>query len=108
MNPIDGTRRGGWEPADPASSPPLAAASTWGVQVNECRLNATRKGAQWWFWYRNMCDRSTNPCMVLTSTLGGEVVFLSRESREDAEWIATFMLSEGVPASAVRVMRGPS
>ena len=82
--------------------------SAW-VEVNEARIHATTKGADWWFWYRSMADRSIRPPEVLRSSIGGDIVLLERLTLKDAEWLADYMGSRGVPASAIRVtQRKPS
>ena len=76
------------------------------VEVNEVRINAVRgDGARWWYWYRAMAERSKLPPRVLAQTLGGDVVLLEQLTLRDAEWIADYMVSQGVPKSAVKVLK---
>ena len=78
------------------------------VEVNEVRVFAVRgEGCEWWFWYRAMAERSQMPPEVLHATLGGDVVLLEYVDEVGAEWIADYMVSRGVPKSAVRVLSEP-
>lgn len=72
------------------------------VVVNECQINATRRAAEWWTWFRyaNPSERFESRLI----SLGGDLVAVACEDREHAEWLARHMVEFGtVPKSAVKV-----
>ena len=73
------------------------------VEVNECKVLATRSGAEWWIAFRKRFDdiRITDVAV----TLGGNVCHVAADSREDADWLVDCMAANGMPASALNVKR---
>jgi hypothetical protein len=77
------------------------------LEVNECRVNATGQGSGWWHAWRGRMEPAGR-ITVVTASLGGDLLHVACDSREDAVWLRGHMVSAGVPASAVRVKRSTS
>jgi hypothetical protein len=77
------------------------------LEVNECRINATASGSRWWSTWRGYMEPAGR-ISTMTASLGGDLVHVACDSREDAVWLRDHMISAGVPASAVRVKRSTS
>jgi hypothetical protein len=73
------------------------------VQVNECAIFATRRGVDWWLLFRSHGPESR--FVVVTASLAGDRVNVQCEDREHAEWLLGRLLEEGVPKSALKVIR---
>lgn len=72
------------------------------VEVNECRIFATQMGVDWWLLFRASGDR-TGRIKTLVPSPAGELCSVACDSREDAQWLADHMISQGIPKSAVKV-----
>lgn len=73
------------------------------VQVNECAVFATGKGLDWWLLFRGHGPESR--FVIITASLGGDRVNVQCEDREHAEWLLATLLEQGVPKSALKVIR---
>jgi hypothetical protein len=70
--------------------------------VNECRVFATNRGADWWVMFRaHQPGRFTD----LVVSMAGNMVGVACEDREHAEWLRDHMISVGIPASALRIRK---
>lgn len=76
----------------------------WGLQVNECRAFATGRGSTWWTDFRRRMEPAGR-ITIITASLGGDLVHVACDSKEDAAWLRGHMTSEGIPESAVKVTR---
>jgi hypothetical protein len=77
------------------------------VEVNEIRVFATRRGADWWAWFL-LAYRSTDRITVVAVSLGGAICHVACDSRDHAVWLATSMVDQhGLPKSAVRARALP-
>jgi hypothetical protein len=72
------------------------------VEVNEARIYATRRGLDWWVAFR-VSLASTTRITVLLASVGGDLVDVACDSSGDAAWLLDHMISEGVPAHALKV-----
>lgn len=75
-----------------------------GVQVNECRVFVTQRGADWWATFRPYFDR-LGRIAVVTASPAGDLVNVACDHDEHARWLANLMQERGIPASAVKVIR---
>jgi len=76
------------------------------LEVNECVIWASQRGNDWWNEWRLRME-PLGRITVLKPSLGGDVVSVACDSREDAEWLHDHMISfAGIPKSAVKVLRG--
>lgn len=77
---------------------------SWVIEVNECKVFATQKGATWWAEFR----RANVPgrCVTVAPSLGGELVRVACSDRDHAEWLRSHMASSGLPGTALRVRQG--
>lgn len=76
------------------------------VEVNECAILATCRGADWWIAWRQQMEPAGR-ITVLTASLGGDRLSVACDSTEDAQWLAGHMTGfAGIPQSAVKVKRG--
>ncbi|MBM0257366.1 hypothetical protein [Micromonospora sp. 4G55] len=78
--------------------------TTYVVEVNEGKVEASRQGIDWWMLFRIRMDgtgrlhETTPPCVI------GGVVEVACDSRDDADWLATHMVHHGgLPRTTVRV-----
>lgn len=72
------------------------------VLVNECRIFATHRAADWWTWFRYANPSGRFEDRVVS--LGGNLVAVACDDREHADWLAAHMVDfAGIPKSAVRV-----
>ncbi len=75
------------------------------VEVSETRVFLSRRGHEWWIWYR--FGQPESRFMTVAATLAGEIVRVACDNREEAQWLADHMVSfGGLPKAAVKV-RGP-
>jgi hypothetical protein len=74
------------------------------VRVNEARVLATTGGADWWGTFRRIYGEEGRLATV-TASLGGDLVDVACDDAEHAAWLAEHMQAQGVPATAVRVIR---
>lgn len=73
------------------------------LQVNEARIWATRQGDDWWNSWRARMER-TGRITILTPSLGGDLVSVACDSRDDAVWLRDHMVSfAGIPKGALKV-----
>lgn len=72
------------------------------LEVNECLVNATAHGSDWWTWYRHQM-RDTTRLTIIQATLGGDVVSVACEDREHALWLRALAIGAGIPRSALKV-----
>lgn len=70
------------------------------VEVNECRIWAVARGAEWWNLFR---IRSGPRVTTVTTSIAGDLVHVACDSKEDAEWLTAHMVGEGIPKSAAVV-----
>jgi hypothetical protein len=75
------------------------------LEVNECRVVATDSGNEWWTAFRQVFS-NTGRITVLSASLGGEVVSVSCDDREHAEWLRETAVRNGIPKSALKVTKG--
>lgn len=76
----------------------------WAVRVNECLVLATEKGADWWVWFRWAME-PIGRITVVTASIGGDLVDVACDDRDNADWLAATAVDHGVPKSAVKVVR---
>jgi hypothetical protein len=74
--------------------------STASVEVNECRVFATQRAADWWALYQYLHRDRID---VITPSIAGSLCTVKCDDRDHAEWLAKHMVDQGVPASAVQV-----
>lgn len=78
------------------------------VEVNECCVFATTLGANWWVQYllANPPERFT----VIRASIGGDLVHVACDNRDDAVRLRDHMIESGLPMRAVhvRVLSGPA
>jgi hypothetical protein len=80
-----------------------ATVRTWGVEVNEAAIWASRMGSDWWNEWRLRME-PVGRITVITPSLGGDRVHVACDSEDDARWLAGHMTGfAGVPARAVKV-----
>jgi hypothetical protein len=78
------------------------------VEVNEAKVIATNRGRDWWTLFL-MAHRDTGRISEVTVSLGGAICHVACDSPEDAQWLATFMITEhGLPRSAVKARALPN
>lgn len=78
--------------------------SAWAVRVNECGINAVARPARdWWVTFRRFGNEPR--ICVEGMSVGGDLVHVHCEDQPHADWLASHMLSVGVHASAVKVIR---
>lgn len=78
-------------------------ARTWGVEVNEAAIWASRCGVRWWNEWRLRME-PIGRIAIITPSLGGDRVHVACDSKDDAQWLAGHMTGfAGIPASAVKV-----
>jgi hypothetical protein len=78
-------------------------ARRWVVEVIECRVFATGRGAAWWSLFRLRMEPAGR-ITVITPSLGGDIVYVACDDKEHACWLAGHMREHaGIPASAARV-----
>lgn len=83
-------------------------ARTAAIQVNEAAIWASNQGAGWWSAWRLRMEPAGRITVIIPS-LGGDLVRVSCDSREDAAWLRDHLVrSGGVPGSAVKIVRGAS
>lgn len=81
----------------------VAAPDEWVVEVNECRVLATRAGSAWWVLYRLRMDFRITDVKV---SLGGNLAHVACEDEGEARWLAASMVDDhGLPAKAVKAKR---
>jgi hypothetical protein len=81
---------------------------TAALEVNECKIWASLLGADWWCEWRARME-PIGRITVITPSIGGDLVHVACDSREDADWLRNHMISfGGVHKNAVRVVRGQS
>jgi hypothetical protein len=78
---------------------------TAAVEVNECRVFATQMGVDWWNLFRH-AHTDSGRITTLTPSPAGDLCSVACDSREDAQWLASHMLEQGLPKSAVKVRVG--
>jgi|HubBroStandDraft_2_1064218.scaffolds.fasta_scaffold16773_2 hypothetical protein len=78
---------------------------TAGVEVSEAVIWATQRGADWWTDFRRRYEPAGR-VTVVTPSVGGDLVRVACDDAEDAAWLRGHMLAEGIPARAVRTLRG--
>jgi hypothetical protein len=71
------------------------------VVINEARVFATTRGADWWLLFRSAHVPQRFRDVVVS--MGGNVVAVSCDNLDHAQWLATEMIAHGMPASAVKV-----
>jgi hypothetical protein len=75
----------------------------WVVEVNECRVFATRAGSAWWSLYRLHMDFRMTDIVV---SLGGNLVHVACDDEDEARWLASSMVdNHGLPPKAVKAKR---
>lgn len=75
----------------------------WGVEVNEAAIWASARGSDWWNLWRLRMEPAGR-ITIITPSLGGDLVRVACDSRDDAEWLAGHMKEHaGIPARAVKV-----
>lgn len=74
------------------------------VEVNEAKILATRGGAAWWLEFRCRFE-PTGRIEVVTASIGGDLVKVKCDDRDDANWLLGHAVSRGVPRSALKVKR---
>jgi hypothetical protein len=75
--------------------------------VEETRLNATLRGAEWWALFQQR-HRDTDRIQLTTVSPGGARAFIACDSKEDAEQLRAFMIDHaGFPFSSVKVTKRP-
>lgn len=79
---------------------------TAALEVNEAVIWATARGSEWWNLWRIRME-PVGRITIITAGLGGDLVHVACDTKEDAEWLRDHMISfAGVPKAAVRVRRG--
>lgn len=73
------------------------------TRINQCKVNATRRGAD---WLADECVWFQRAGMITDIGAGffGGTVYLHAHSRERAQELADLALRHGVPANCVRVV----
>ena len=73
------------------------------VRVNEVKIFATRTASEWWtlFQLRGPSFRF----VTVMSSIAGELVDVACDDREHAEWLMADMIEQGIPRSALKVIR---
>lgn len=72
------------------------------VEVNECRVFATRLGSEWWAEFRRRFHR-TGRITTLIASPAGELVSVACDDQPHARWLADQMTTKGIPETAVKV-----
>ncbi|TCO57169.1 hypothetical protein [Actinocrispum wychmicini] len=85
-------------------TPPIVNTAA-AVEVNECRVWATKLGEGWWNTFmRRFAD--TPRATVLTPSVAGNLWRIACEDIDHARWLAAHMIDiGGLPKSAVRAVR---
>jgi hypothetical protein len=79
--------------------------AAYAVEVNESAIWATRMGVTWWNEWRLHQER-TGRITVITPSVGGDLVRVACDSKEDAAWLCSHMTGfAGIAERAVRVRR---
>lgn len=77
----------------------------WELEVSEGIIWASRKGVEWWNLWRLRME-PLGRITIVTAGLGGDLVRVACDSREDAQWLHDHMISFAeIPKSAVKVRR---
>lgn len=77
-------------------------ARRWVVEVSECRVLATARGAAWWSLFRLRMEPAGR-ITVITPSLGGDLVHVACDDQEHARWLAGHMHEHaGIPASTAK------
>ena len=78
-------------------------ATVYVVEVDEGKVEATRRGADWWLLHRQRFEASGKLREVVPACMVGGVVELGPYERDDAEFMAEHMVNVGgMPDSAVK------
>ncbi len=91
------------QPEPTAPSGRQTATRRWVVEVNEVKVFATGRGADWWTTFLLAAHRTTNRVTEVIVTLGGALCHVACDSRDEATWLAATMVEHGLPRSAVKV-----
>ena len=70
------------------------------LEVNEARVFATRRGAEWWHWFRMSRERAGG-IEVVTASVGGDRV---RFDFDDAAAFLKVAVDNGVPRQAIKII----
>lgn len=83
-----------------------SAGRRWGsaVQINECQVLATQRGADWWVAFRHKFEPSGR-IVVVTASPQGDLCEVVCTDDAEARWWAGWAEQAGVPASALKVLR---
>lgn len=76
---------------------------TWAVEVNEVRILACGRGADWWAAWRSRMEPAGR-ITVITPSVGGDLVYVACDSKDHAAQLRSHMTDvAGIPAAAVKV-----
>lgn len=83
-----------------------SASRRWGsaVQINECQVLATQRGADWWVAFRHKFEPNGR-IVVVTASPQGDLCEVVCTDDAEARWWAGWAEQAGVPASALKVLR---
>lgn len=77
---------------------------TVAVRVQETRVFATERGRDWWLAFSEVYER-TDRITFVSLSLGGAVCDVACDDEEHARWLAQHMEVQGIPKSALKVIR---
>lgn len=79
------------------------SAQRYAVEVNEASIGAAGEGREWWDLYRS--HGRPERFVTVVRGIGGDLVRVACDDREQAVWLAATMPNHGIPAGAVRLVR---
>ena len=76
---------------------------TYAIEVNEARIFATGGRTDWWSTFR---ARTRRRITTVTPSVGGDLVRVACDDREDAVWLRDHMVDAGeIPVTAMQIVR---
>jgi hypothetical protein len=84
------------------SGEPKVSADGWGVEVNECAINAVHTAAEWWAIFRIRFE-PTGRITTLVVSLGGDRVHVACDGRTHADELMAMFIERGIHKSALKV-----
>lgn len=75
------------------------------LRVNEASVNlyTPRATANWWALFR--AHGPASRFTTITAAIPGDLVDVACDTREDAEWLRDLLIEQGVPPTALKIMR---
>lgn len=74
------------------------------VEVNDCLINATGHGREWWALYQ-IRHANSGRIVWVDMSVGGGLAHIPCDDREDAEEVREMLLGHGIHAKAAKVKK---